>query len=179
MYNTESTGNRLEDGNDLVEDVQKINNQLNDIGALVKLLGRYAREQWVEVNALAHEVWDALPSEDATLRVEGSPTVLADREWLGLLFEKLFENAIAHAGTAAQIEVGVGNGRLYVVDNGPGVPHDGRDLVLESGYTSRPVGSGYGLTVVRHVTRAHEWGLRMREAAEGGTRFEFSGIVVD
>jgi signal transduction histidine kinase len=47
---------------------------------------------------------------------------------------------------------------------------------LEHGYTTNQDGSGYGLSVVRHIVDAHGWEIHVTDGTDGGTRFEISGI---
>ena len=66
---------------------------------------------------------------------------------------------------------------FYVADDGPGIPADERDRVFEPGYTTDPDGTGYGLPIVRWITEAHGWAVSATESADGGARFEFTGVT--
>jgi len=48
--------------------------------------------------------------------------------------------------------------------------------VLEKGYTTRPDGNGYGLTLVSNIVEAHGWTLEVTASASGGARFEIRGL---
>jgi signal transduction histidine kinase len=124
-------------------------------------------------------------TEDGTLRVkDGLPVVLADEERLSALFENLFRNAIEHAGPDPTVTVGPldGNGSasgFYVADDGPGIPANQRVKVFESGYTTDRSGTGFGLSIVKRIASAHNWTISVRDAADGGARFEFRGVDGD
>lgn len=177
---SEATGAALEDaGDDLRTKMARHSSLLDNIGNLAGLMGRRASEEWLDPTAVAGDVWADLPTDRATLRIGDRREIWADREWLALLFEELFENALAHVGPDADVEVGVADGALYVCDDGPGMAPGAKDQVLESGYSSIGVGSGFGLTVVSHVAQAHDWELGIREGVGGGIRVEFAGIVAN
>jgi len=65
---------------------------------------------------------------------------------------------------------------FYVEDDGPGIPADERDRVLDPGYMSAAAGIGFGLAIVDRIAAAHGWTVRVAESADGGVRFEFAGI---
>ena len=178
-HETTATSSAAEGEASLLEQTQRQVNLTSDLSALTSLMSRAPRMEWVSISSLSREVWEDLDADGATLRTTSTPEVRGDREWVGLLLRSLFENMVTHAGPDVVVEVGLDDGRLYVADDGPGIPIESRDRVLESGYSSSDTGSGFGLSVVKHAARAHDWGLRLRESADGGVRFECSGLVVD
>jgi Signal transduction histidine kinase len=40
----------------------------------------------------------------------------------------------------------------------------------------RAEGTGFGLSIVKQVTEAHGWNICVTDGAEGGTRFEITGV---
>ncbi|WP_226042529.1 sensor histidine kinase [Natrinema sp. DC36] len=62
---------------------------------------------------------------------------------------------------------------FFVEDDGPGIPIDERESVLEYGHTTSPSGSGFGLAIVSQIADGHGWAIRITESADGGARFEF------
>lgn len=67
---------------------------------------------------------------------------------------------------------------FYVEDDGPGIPAADREQVFESGYTTGTDGLGLGLSIVGGVVDAHGWTIAVGAGADGGARFEVSGVVV-
>jgi PAS domain S-box-containing protein len=65
---------------------------------------------------------------------------------------------------------------FYVADDGVGIPRERRDRVLDDGYSTRPSGTGFGLSIVQEIADAHDWSVRVTESADGGARFEFRGV---
>jgi PAS domain S-box-containing protein len=65
---------------------------------------------------------------------------------------------------------------FYVEDDGPGIPPDRRESVFEPGESTRDGGTGFGLAIVKRVAEAHGWTVGVTESADGGARFEFTGV---
>jgi len=104
------------------------------------------------------------------VRIHAEPTRLRQ------LVENLLKNAIEHGGRAVTVRVGALDDGFYVADDGPGIPSDQRDQVFEAGYSTTNGGTGFGLSIVKRVVSAHDWEIRIIEAAGGGTRFEISAV---
>jgi len=127
----------------------------------------------VALSELTEKCWRSVESETATLKVETDRTIQADRTRLQQLLENLLRNAIEHGGDSVTITIGSLPDGFYVEDDGPGIPPDDRDRVLELGYSTRVDGTGFGLSIVRDIAEAHEWEIGVVESADGGARFEF------
>jgi PAS domain S-box-containing protein len=132
----------------------------------------------VSLDELAKECWEGVETADATLRVDTDRAIRADRSRLRQIFENLVRNAIEHAGEDVTVTVGDVGGGFYVADDGPGIPEGEREAVFEAGYSTNDDGTGFGLEIVEAVAAAHGWGVRVTESADGGARFEFSGVDV-
>jgi signal transduction histidine kinase len=65
---------------------------------------------------------------------------------------------------------------FYVEDDGPGIPEDKREKVLEGGYSSREEGTGLGLSIAQANAETHGWVLSVTQGEEGGARFEFQDV---
>ena len=130
----------------------------------------------VDLAAVATEAWGYVDTNDASLAVEGPvPTVTGDPGRLTQLFENLFRNAIEHGGRDIAVTVGrVADDGFYVEDDGAGIPPERRDEVLEHGVTSSEEGTGFGLSIVVDIARAHGWAVSVADGADGGARFEFA-----
>jgi PAS domain S-box-containing protein len=120
--------------------------------------------------------WETVDTRAATLHNEMRRTVVADRSRLHQLFENLFRNAIEHGGEDVTVTVGELDDGFYVADDGPGIPPGEREQVFESGYTTSEEGTGFGLRIVQQVVEAHNWSIEVTESADGGARFEITGV---
>ena len=112
-------------------------------------------------------------SLDAPAPVE----VRGDSTLLEALIRNLADNAIQHAGPAAQVRVVVTargvHAVLTVEDDGPGVPREAMEQLgrrFFRGPQARAVGSGLGLSIVARVAELHRGSVRFG-AGTGGRGF--------
>lgn len=122
--------------------------------------------------------WETITSAEAGLEVHTERTVRADESRLRQLIENVLRNAVEHGGGDVTVTVGDLEDGFYIEDDGSGIPADQRDEVFRSGYTTSGEGTGFGLAIVRQIAEAHHWESRVTESAEGGARFEFTGVHV-
>jgi PAS domain S-box-containing protein len=134
----------------------------------------------VDLEALATECWRTVETTDARLVVADPPppSIRADRSRVETVLENLFRNAVDHGGPEVTVTVGAledGAG-FFVADDGPGIPPDDRSRVFETGYSTERSGTGFGLAIVEGIVEAHGWAITATDAADGGARFEVTGV---
>lgn len=113
-----------------------------------------------------------LPEEN--LEIRDDVEIHADRDGIQRAFENLLRNSVEHSDGDVNVKVGSSEDcAFYVEDDGPGIPEDEREKVLESGYTTADGGTGFGLPIVRRTAEVHGWSVEVGEGDEGGARFEF------
>jgi signal transduction histidine kinase len=153
---------------------------IDDLLALARQGDDVSETDPVALPAAVRECWQNVAVGDATLVVETDRTVVADRSRLKQLLENLARNAVEH-GSAADDPVTVTVGDLadgfYIADDGPGLPDGETEAVFEAGYTTSEDGTGFGLSIVERVAAAHAWSVRATESADGGARFEVTGVT--
>jgi len=135
----------------------------------------------------------SVDTASATVRVEAERTVRADPGRLRRLPENLLRNAVEHGSTGSRSAAGdsrpevaetvitVGetdDGDGFYVADGPGIPPDARDRVLERGCTTTRDGTGLGLAIVAEIVRAHGWELTVAESVAGGACIEVGNVTV-
>ncbi|WP_267642645.1 sensor histidine kinase [Haloarchaeobius amylolyticus] len=192
---------------DLVEDTgdtQYVGDARNGLDRMERLIdellalardGRTVDEQSrVGLAEVARDAWETADTGDLSLVVQGDLTVVADESRLERLLENLFANAATHADGSTTVTVGAlaagddgadedaqeGDARdgFYVADDGPGIPEGEQETVFETGYTTAPRGTGFGLAIVERIADAHGWTAAVTTGAAGGARFEFAGVTV-
>lgn len=102
--------------------------------------------------------------------------VLADRDQMIALLTNLLLNAVdaAPPGGAVGASAGVGpdGGRaVRVTDSGPGIAPAMADRLFTPFATSKPTGTGLGLTVARRIARDHGGDLTAANRPQGGAAF--------
>jgi len=110
---------------------------------------------------------------------DGFGRIEADGERLQQLLENLFRNAIDHAGDDVTVTVAPLADGFAVEDDGAGILQADRPSVFDAGYSTSDAGTGFGLSIVERIARAHGWDVRVTEGAEGGARFEITGVEFD
>ena len=136
----------------------------------------------VDVREVCVEVAAALAPhayrQGKQLAVTGTETpvgVRCCRKDLTRAVGNLVSNAIAHTpkGTAVEIELQA-DGALRVIDRGPGVPADARDLVFQRfwrGPDRNSVGAGLGLSIVKRFAETCGARIDVDDAPGGGAVF--------
>lgn len=111
----------------------------------------------------------------------GDAPLIADEKRLGQAVINLVANAIKFSPPQAKITVNVtasgGTVEIAVSDNGPGVPHDERDLIFEKFHqtanraTIAIKGTGLGLAIVKAIVEAHGGTVGVRDSVPQGSTF--------
>jgi signal transduction histidine kinase len=120
---------------------------------------------------------------DVAIRLELGADVhaVADRSALRQIVLNLLDNAVKYGPATQTVTIGTssanGRARLWVDDQGRGIPSHERERVWNSFYrldrdaNSSVAGSGIGLYVVRELARLHGGDARVDDAPGGGARF--------
>jgi signal transduction histidine kinase len=117
---------------------------------------------------------------DVRLELQDNVMVPVDRDALRQIVNNLLDNAVKYGPDEQRITVGLalfdGTARLWVDDEGPGIPAADREHVFQSFFRlrrdedSRTAGSGIGLAVVRELAALHGGRTWVEEAPGGGAR---------
>jgi signal transduction histidine kinase len=111
------------------------------------------------------------------IQAPGSCTMDVDGSLVRRAAENLVLNAIEFAGISPPGQVTVSlmprekQTLLIVDDDGPGVPPHERERIFEQYYSSKPGGTGLGLSLVKRVFDSHGGYIRCEESPLGGARF--------
>jgi signal transduction histidine kinase len=113
-------------------------------------------------------------------KLDASAVVLVDRDALRQVLLNLLDNAAKYGPAGQTITVGSeisgDHARVWVEDQGPGIPHEDRHRVwepyvrLNREAESTTGGSGIGLSVVRELVTMHGGRTRAESAPGGGAR---------
>ena len=131
-----------------------------DVAAFIAPLA-LAQGKTIALNGAKEPVW-----------IRGNPEILFHA------VRNLAENALGHtpAGTAVEIEVS-GDGTVQVLDAGPGIPPNERELIFRRFWRRdrrRPGSAGLGLSIVQRIVEAHAGTIAVENRTTGGAVFSLS-----
>lgn len=138
------------------------------------------REVCDRVSSLLRPVFRA-GHHELDIRLHEDVRVVANQIGLEQVFVNLLVNAMEATARAAKIEivsepVGEGARRTWraphvvivrVIDDGPGIPPERRDTVFEAYATSKPSGTGLGLTIAREALASLGGALWLEDVGRG------------
>jgi len=120
-----------------------------------------------------------LAESDVELVVDDLPTLQADADQLGQLFQNLVTNAIDHGSDGTKIEITAneitGGFEFVVSDDGPGIPDDQQDDIFglfDKGVDSD--GTGIGLAICERIVKRHDGSIWVESTEGEGTTFYFT-----
>ena len=111
-------------------------------------------------------------SQGRQLLLEGTGGAEADPQLLHQALVNLLENACQATPLGGRVRVRVGEGRLEILDEGPGLGEDTAVRMLRPFESGRPEGTGLGLPLALKWLNAQGADLRLESRPEGGTRAE-------
>jgi PAS domain S-box-containing protein len=187
MIHVELLKERLEDsGVDVRKSLEVIGSEIRRLDRVVQGFLKFMRPQEltlkpVDLNAMLQSVCALLEAEsqshgvrfvlelDATL-----PPVSADEELLRQAFINILQNAVQAmpSGGAVRIRTRpeeVDWVRLTVTDQGVGIAPEDMDKIFKLYYTSKPGGSGIGLSVVYRIVQLHDGTVEAKSELGRGT----------
>ncbi len=136
---------------------------ITDLGAV----GEAVRDE-LATEAAAQDKCIELEQPNAPVLVRGDPNVIE------IAVRNLAENAIRHSPPGSTIGLRIGaDAHLEVVDAGPGIADELRDMIFEPFWSGDPhvVSAGLGLTIVRRVAERYDVRVTVTAAPGGGARF--------
>jgi two-component system sensor histidine kinase ChvG len=172
-------------------DVGRIDRLITDISDASRLDAELSREQ-VERVDLAHllkvltEICQLVPlAHGVKIKLAaGLPAraiVIGQDERLGQVFRNLIDNAVSFSPENGTVII---NGReqdrrirIFVEDEGPGIPPDNLETIFNRFYTERPPehgfgrNSGLGLSIARQIVEGFGGRIWAENRAGGGARF--------
>src|SRR5580700_3266109 len=149
--------------------------------------GTPAERQWVDVKGTVREMSALLRTEAArysvTIRPEfeaDPPQILADRVQLQQVLMNLMLNAIEamkDIGGELTIRSHVnpeGHLTVSINDTGVGLPAEGADLIFDPFHTTKPQGTGMGLTITRSIVESYGGRVWATANQGAGATFHFT-----
>jgi signal transduction histidine kinase len=189
MVARDAEGQQAEHAHRALDGLERIEELIDKTLAVTREGPAVTDPEPVDVEAVAREAWRSVETAGASLELAVDRSVMGDPDRVQRLFENLFRNSTEHAAADGRSEASNGetpvdltvrvdscrNG-FAVADDGPGIPEDERESVLEFGFTTAEEGTGLGLSIVTEIAEAHGWRVEVGESDAGGARFAFLGV---
>jgi two-component system sensor histidine kinase KdpD len=108
------------------------------------------------------------------------PSIYGDYQQIVRALLHLMENALEYSPPETPVRVGADRDgetlRIWVEDQGPGVPAHERELIFQKFYRGEssyaaPSGTGLGLAIAREIIHGHGGSIRVEDATPSGARF--------
>jgi signal transduction histidine kinase/putative methionine-R-sulfoxide reductase with GAF domain len=110
--------------------------------------------------------WGSLPGEEE---------VFVDKGQIQQVLLNLMLNAVEVMPNGGDLfidtELNEGRAKIFVKDQGGGIPNDLKDRIFESFLTGKKDGTGLGLTISKRIMRAHDGDLELVHTGSEGTTF--------
>jgi PAS domain S-box-containing protein len=169
----------------IVSDVRRAGDIIEQVRSLYKR--DTGQREPVDVNEIIREMIvllrDAANRNSIFIRTEldaGLPKIPGDRVQLQQVLMNLMLNAIeAMKGASGDLTVtsqGADNGQILVAvsDSGCGLPIEGSDRLFEAFFTTKPQGTGMGLSISRRIIESHGGRLWASANTGPGATFQFT-----
>ena len=104
------------------------------------------------------------------VQTQGEGQLTADRSQLEQVLINLIKNAYESGATEVEVTA-VGNGEIHVRDNGCGMPPDVVEHAFIPFYTTKPTGTGIGLSLCRQIILKHGGTISVDSEQGSGTTF--------
>jgi signal transduction histidine kinase len=151
--------------------------RISEIGSLNRR-GGFAEVRLDELVREVGELYQPLAEDRSImLSIEGGRVepIHGDRALLFEMLTNLADNALKFTPSGGAVSIAVRRTqkgpRIDVVDNGPGIPEDEREAVLQRFYRAsnarQYAGSGLGLSIVSAVIHVHDFSMRIADAKPG------------
>lgn len=149
------------------------------------------RKRQVEVQALIHDVVDSFQEEahkkDISLRedtIRAAVSITVDEKKISVALSNLIRNALTFTNPGGHVliraEIVAGSLRVYVIDDGIGIPENDLNRVferfhqVESHLIRHHGGMGLGLSIAKELIEMHGGRIWVESVEGRGSRFTFA-----
>lgn len=160
--------------------IERASRQATELIEALLLLSRAERRgptrgETTEVGKVAADVIESQRPQmrgkplEIELAVKDAVSVNAPASVLSVALTNLISNAIKYT-LEGSVRVEVGDGRIEVIDTGPGIKPEDAERLFQRGVRGEGVGgsgAGLGLAIVRRLCELYNWDVSMRPRSDG------------
>lgn len=178
----------MEGDNDTLDQcTSTIINQVEQLKTMVNEFSKFARMPSAnpvpdDLNAVIRDVVDLFSQGNERIRFSfeldpSVPTFDLDREQMKRALVNLLDNAVSAVGDGGEVAVltrydaDLSMVFIEVADSGVGFHPKDKDRLFEPYYSTKPGGTGLGLTIVSTIVSDHNGFIRVKETPAGGATF--------
>ena len=168
-----------EDLESALEQIDRLTGTFEALLRLARIESGAGRDafQTVHLKNLVAEVVDTYgpvveeAGQTLDVAMQDATSILSDPEMLVQLLANLIQNALRHGAAQQTISIRLHGPRLIVTDQGPGIPFEERENVLQPLHqgeaTRQGEGYGVGLSLVRAISELHGAELSLSDGPNG------------
>lgn len=169
----------VDDLEDALEQIDRITGTFEALLRLARIESGAGRGsfQTVHLRDLITEIIDTYgpvveeAGQTLEIAIEDTTAISGDHDMLVQLLANLIQNALRYGANNQTIRLQVHGPRLIVTDEGPGIPFDQRENVLQPLHqgeaTRQGEGFGLGLALVRAISELHDAELSLSDGPNG------------
>lgn len=169
----------VDDLEDALEQIDRITGTFEALLRLARIESGAGRDsfQTVHLRDLITEIIDTYgpvveeAGQTLEIAIEDTTAISGDHDMLVQLLANLIQNALRYGANNQTIRLQVHGPRLIVTDEGPGIPFDQRENVLQPLHqgeaTRQGEGFGLGLALVRAISELHGAELSLSDGPNG------------
>jgi signal transduction histidine kinase len=176
------------DNSSIVSQANYVDRELNRLESLVREFLSFARPsepdlKWVAPSDLLEEFYESIRPEveaagnQCQLALKPAPKTRMDALQVRQILFNLLRNAneACEEGTGI-IRLGIESDehvtRIYVADNGPGIPEADHSRIFEPFFSKRASGTGLGLSIANNLAQRNGARLSFSSSSHTGTTFD-------
>jgi signal transduction histidine kinase len=180
------------DNPELEEDLRVVSEEIDRLERIVRSFLEFSKPPDLnlrthEVSVLVDKALELCGAWLADRRIEierredaGVPLVTADAEQIKQVLLNLLRNAAEAMEEGGRVRIttfpGAGRGGqpmsiVRIQDDGPGIPPEVRERILEPFYSTKPDGTGLGLCIAARIMAQHGGWLELEPATDRGASF--------
>ncbi len=152
---------------------------IDDVLSLARIERQDIDSKPVNLRHVIDDAWATAATDSLSLSIDDEmKAVVGSHSLLQQTFENLLRNTVEHADTDATGRVGLLDDEtgFYFEDDEPGVQSGDAKKAFQAEFSTGDEGTGFGLSIVKEIVKAHDWPITLTESAKGGERFEIDGV---